>query len=1098
MKPGITKSAVAGLGLLTFTIGCNLPATAADSAKSAIISQPTLEASYVPATQSDKRKTDIYIVQFVESPVVDFNGNENMAATKPAQNAKLDTASLEVKAYKSFLTQTQNQALQNCGVNIANKVYEYTVAFSGMAARMTEAQAALMRAEPNVLKVVRDQRMQMDTDSTREFLELNRGRNSAWRQRFTGEDVIVGVLDSGINPEHPSFADVPTPRRGDRGRLIPYGPAPEGWSGDECDFGNTDFNPLDVPFECNNKVLGGRTYSAGFLRGGDPATVLAPGSSLSARDDNGHGSAAASNAIGNYGVQAIIGGEEVGSDVMSGVAPRARVAAYKVCWDGPIPGSDDDGCFNSDSMAAIDQAVADGVDVINFSIGGSSTAFSSLDAVAFLFAANAGVHVATSAGNSGPDLATTGAPAVVPWITSVGAINDNQNFALGVEVNSPANVAGLKTAIEGAGTVQLEDTGGVTGDIVVAEPADGCTPLTNAADISGNIALVIRGTCAFDAKYAEAEAAGAVAIVVYNDGTASDRMNPFAMGGIDPARAIPGVMIGFSDGDALAAETTANLTLDSANQISLTNRVVDFSSRGPNRGAFDIIKPDVVAPGVNILSAETTTENEDAAGGSTTTESFQFISGTSFSSPHVAGVLALIKQANPDWSPAVARSAIMTTARQDLSTQFSDVPATPFEIGAGHVVPNDTFEPGLAYDVGLSDYAAFTCGNNAQLFSDSVCEFLALEGRSFDGSELNLPSIGVGELLGSQTVNRTVTNVDEPNPYRRRQKASRYKAVIDAPEGIDVKVSPRRLRLRPGESADYSVTFTAQEGAELNEFSFGSITWVERGKKRRYHRQLRHDHPFYAYWAYIFNYYGYGSFYRDYYGDMAKEVRSPIAVRPVPLSAPADIDTNGETSGPDGVSGEVSVPVQFGYNGDYTAALAGIAPAIETPGSVTAEDGLAIISCFDLTGVDHLRMQTFDEDTGTPGSDDLDLRVIFLPNGCSSFDGFSTVGSSGNATSNERIDIANPGDGSYLFVVDYFAAANGGTSIDYNTFVTFVAGDLGNATIDGAPTSASSGSSADIKVNYVNLAPDTRHLGIVSHQDENGELGRTVIGINTR
>jgi len=791
--------------------------------------------------------------------------------------------------------------------------------------------------------------------------------------------------------------------------------------------------------------------------------MLAPGSSLSARDDNGHGSAAASNAIGNYGVQAVIGGEEVGTDVMSGVAPRARLAVYKVCWDGPVIPSagveDDDGCFNSDSMAAIDQAVADGVDVINFSIGGSSTNFDSLDAVAFLFAANAGVHVATSAGNSGPDLATVGNPALVPWITSVGAINDNQNFALGLEVNAPTELAGLKTAIEGAGTARLEDITAITSDLVIVEPANGCEPLTNGRDVDGKIALVIRGACAFDTKYAEAEAAGAVAIVVYNDGTASDRFNPFAMGGIDPSRSIPGVMIGFEDGSALAAASDGNVTLNSENEIPLTNRVVDFSSRGSNRGAPDIIKPDVVAPGVNILSAETITENVDEASGSSGPESFQFISGTSFSSPHVAGVLALIKQAHPDWSPAIARSAMMTTARQNLTTQFSDAPATPFEIGAGHVVPNDTFDPGLAYDVGLSDYAAFTCGNNARLFEDAVCDFLALEGRSFDGSELNLPSIGIGELAGTQTITRTVTNVDEEDPNRRRQRATRYNVVVDAPPGVDVVVSPRRLRLRPGESADYTVTFTAQSDAKFGEFTFGSLTWVEkvRGKKRRA-RQA------------------------------AREVRSPIAVRPVALLTSDEIDVSG-------VDGSVTIPVQFGYSGNYSAMLNGLSQSIPFTEGVTEADGFNSY-CADLPAAVHIRAATFNEETSTPGSDDLDLRV-FRVDACGSFDGLQLLGSSGGTTSDEVIDLVNTEAGSYLFVVDYFAAANGGTSIDYTLWVSGVAGEEGNATIT-APDAATVGDKTDVIVDYEGLTPDTRYFGVVSHKDDSGEISRTIIDISTQ
>lgn len=1097
MKKYLSSTLITALGVCALSSLTTGSALAADSVLSQTQST-TINSSAIPKTNSNKSQTDIYIVHFKGQPIINFGGSNAMAATKPADNQKMDINSNAVKDYKAFLSQTQNQALKNCGVAQSNKVYEYTYSFNGMAAKMTQSQAALMRSQSNVLQVTRDAMQKMDTDSTREFLELNRGRSSSWRrQGYTGENVIIGVLDSGINAEHPSFADVATPRRGDRGRRIPYSLPPEGWSGDECAIGNTDFNPLDVPFECNNKILGARFFVAGYLRGGDPADMLAAGSTLSARDDNGHGSASASNAAGNYGVQATIDGEDVGEDVMSGVAPRARIAIYKVCWDGPAiddpdtaANEEDDGCANSDSMAAIDQAVADGVDVINFSIGGSSTSFGGLDAVAFLFAANAGVHVASSAGNSGPNRDTVGAPAIVPWVTSVGAVNDNQNFALGLQIDAPADLEGTVTAIEGSGAVQLEDAGPISSELIVAEPANGCEPLTNSETINGKIALIVRGVCAFNDKFANAEAAGAIAVVVYNDGTASDRQNPFVMA-LSEERTIPGVMIGFSNGDALVNGIDAAVTLDEVNQISLANRVVDFSSRGANLGALDIIKPDVVAPGVNILSAETTTENADEARGSTGVNSFQFISGTSFSSPHVAGVLALIKQARPDWSPAVAKSAMMTTARQNLSTQFSSEPATPFDIGAGHVVPNDTYEPGLAYEIDLEDYTAFTCGNNAQLFSDDVCDFLALQGRSFDGSELNLASIGIGELVGQQTVTRTVTNVDQRNSRRRFQRPSRYRAIVNAPDGINVTVSPRRLRLSPGQSADYTVTFTTENDANINEFVFGSVTWVEAGKRRR-NRQL------FAYYDYADYFYGYGSnvgYRRN--SRIAKEVRSPIAVRPVALSAPSEVDSQAVTSeGPDGATaaGNVGVDIGFGYSGAYTPAFEGLSESLLLENTVST-DATLVAECFDLPAATHLRMATFDEGTTTPGGDDIDIR-LFTVDDCESFDNLTQVGASETPSSNETVDVINPAAGSYVFVVDFFAAASG-SEVDYRLWLSLVGGDDSNTTVD-APESATVGDTATITLDYADLNVDSRYLGVISHQDANGELGRTIVDVNTQ
>ncbi|GAA6138873.1 hypothetical protein NBRC116583_26200 [Arenicella sp. 4NH20-0111] len=1065
--------------------------------------------------------TDIYIVEFEEKPAMEYEGNlQGMAATKPLEGQKLAINSSSVSTYKSFLSSQHDSALRNCGIEGHQKIYSYNVAFNGMAARMTAEQAALMRTEKNVKSVRKDTMLQMQTDSTREFMKLTKRRDGAWRNGITGEDVIIAVLDSGIHPENPSFADVPTPKRGDRGRKIAYGQAPERWVGDECDFGNTAFNPEDVPFTCNNKLLGARAYSAGFLNGADPAVRLASGSSLSARDDNGHGSAAASNAAGNYGVQAVIGGENVGEDVMSGVAPRARIAAYKVCWDGPLvddpatPANEDndDGCANSDSMAAIDQAVADGVDVINFSVGGASVSFGAPDARAFLNAAGAGVFVASSAGNSGPDRGTVGAPAVAPWITSVGAVNDDQNFALAIDVTAPASVAGQKTAIEGAGPVQLEDIATIAGNVVVAEPANGCDVLTNPGDVAGNIALVIRGGCGFNDKYLQAEAAGAVAIVVYNDGTAPDRLNPFVMGGLDAARTIPGVMIGFTDGDSLAGSAGVAVTIDAANEVSLANRVVDFSSRGPNRGALDIIKPDVVAPGVNILSAETPFENADAGSGG---ESQQFISGTSFSGPHVAGALALIKQAHPDWSPAMARSALMTSARQNVMTQFDDAQATPFDMGAGHIVPNNSFDPGLVYDITLDEYNAFSCENNAQQVSDETCDELASQGFSFKATELNLPSIGVGTLVGQETITRTVTSAEMRNPYRYYQKRAFYKAVIDAPEGVNVTVSPRYLALRPGQSKDYSVTFDVQDGTKFDEFTFGSITWVELGKRRKgqrkkrnkYHYVVKHNQN-YGYNSYGYDYddydygYGYGRnhgwghgsyfyFFDDlfsYLFDYAREAYSPIAVRPVALSVPDSVNASSDSIQPG--TGEASVPVTFGYTGDYTAGLLGLAPSIAFPNSITAADGLKF-DCFDLPAFDHLRVATYDDETSAPGIDDIDLRV-FTTDDCASFANLQQVAASANGGSTESIDLANPTAGGYIFVVDYRDAAASDT-VNYVVNITPIVGDSGNAVL-AAPASAVRGETQNAIISYAGLAP-ARYTGVVTHSDANGEIARTTIDV---
>ena len=787
----------------------------------------------IPAAASKVAPSSIYIVQMKGDPVVSYEGDvAGYKATKPGKGRKVNPKSTHVRNYAAYLEAEQDQAIKSVG---ADKVYNYRYSMNGFAARMTEADAAALRRRGDVVNVWKDEIRQLQTDGSPAYIGLTKG-SEAWSKGYVGEDIVIGVVDSGIWPEHPSFADVPTHKKGNKAKLIPYGPIPPGFTSSGCDFGSE--TPMDSAFSCNNKLVSARCFNMGFSSGPDADNLCGgdgidndPNDFQSARDDDGHGSHTASTAGGNNGVPAEINGEFLGK--ISGIAPRARIAAYKACWTG--------GCAGSDTAAAIDQAVADGVDVINYSVGSDSTYFAGPDDIAFLFAADAGVFVATSNGNSGPGAQTTGTPAGVPWITAVGATQDNGAFYDAASVNTPASIEGEYVAVEGDGPVSLSDTGTITGDVTLASTVTACD-VDGAIDTISGIALVSRGVCSFAEKYNNAATAGAAAIIVYNDGTAADRMDPIEMSA--PDTTIPGVMVSNADGLLMAGESGVNVALI-PNAISAVNRIADFSSRGPNGGAPDVIKPDVSAPGVAILAAAS-----PAAGG----ELFMSISGTSMASPHVAGAFALLKQAHPDWSPAIARSALMTTARQDLKKSFGEDAADPFDIGAGEILPSDANDPGLAYDAGLFDYAAFTCENNVQLFSDASCDVLKDLGFPTDGSDLNLASIGIAELVGTQTITRTVTSVAND----RGKKT--YTVSVDAPPGIDISVSPSTIKLKPGESASYEVTFTVTGNATLDEWVFGSLSWSHTPKR----------------------------FARNPRAKAAKQsVRSPIAVHPVAFSTAA-------------------------------------------------------------------------------------------------------------------------------------------------------------------------------------------------------------------
>ncbi len=975
----------------------------------------------------NKRAKQVYIVRAVGDSILGYKGGvSGFKATKPKQGKKLNVQSAEVKQYSEHLENIHDEILSSVGVSSAEKIYTYRYASNGFAVALTEQQAEQIKAHSGVLNVFKDEILQPHTDSTAQYLGLTE-RGQAWSLGIVGEDVVVGVIDTGIEPEHPSVADVRTPRFGNRGWKMRYGKAPESWYGTGCDFGNGEFNPLDARFACNDKLLKAQYFVEGW-----GADNLLDSEFLSARDSNGHGTHTATTAAGNYGVDAYINGEFQG--VVSGVAPRARIAAYKVCWEGP----EDGGCASSDSMAAIDQAVADGVDVINFSIGGSSTTFNGPDDIAFLLAADAGVWVATSQGNSGPLPSTVGTPAAVPWITAVGASQDDQVFATGVVVNSPADIAGEYLALEGSGVVSLESTGDITSEFAIAEPLDGCGGLTNTEAMDGKIALIIRGTCGFLEKYTSAAVAGASAIVVFNDGTADDRIDPIYMGGFDGTETIPGVMTDYYSGDAIyqalnAGESVVG-TVGPSIKISQDNRIAEFSSRGPNAGAMDIIKPDVTAPGVQILAGGTTLPNS-----STTSGQFVRLNGTSMSSPHVAGVFALLKQVHPDWTPAMARSALMTTARSNLKKTFGDVAADPFDIGAGHVVPGAAFTPGLVYDAGLLDYLAFSCGNNVALVEPSTCEFLTESGYSTDGSDLNLPSIAIGELTGAQVVTRTVTSV----AWGKR----RFRAKVDAPEGVDVWVWPSTISLRKGESATFQVGFRVKPGAKMDEFAYGSLEW-----------------------KYGFN----------------KSVRSPIAVRPVSLNVPSQVDGVGAT-------GSASFDTVFGFDGDFVVGVDGLAEGMPSEnviddGAVNQSDAFVVPE-----GVSFARFAMYDEEVGdgTP-SDDLDIQV-YGPDTA----GFPLAGVSATASSNEVVDVVNPEPGLYIVVVLDYASAEGPTAYTlYNYNLTGT--DAGNLSVS-APATVGAGSTGSVGLDWSGLTEGTRYLGVLDYTGAGVPLAPTTeVSISTK
>ncbi|HFE65965.1 MAG TPA: hypothetical protein ENJ93_01770, partial [Chloroflexi bacterium] len=499
--------------------------------------------------------------------------------------------------YEVGLEASHDASLASAGVDLNNKLYSYKYALNGYAALVTEDQAAEIARQDGVVMVMPDELRQIQTDNSPSFLELD-VRGGPWFKGVTGEGVVVGVIDTGIWPEHPSFAD-------DGSYSAPPITLEDTPANPACNFGNTAWNAEDAPFQCNNKLIGARQ----FLETYKAFTGLTPREYDSARDDNGHGTHTASTAAGNSGVQAEIFGVDRGT--VSGIAPRARVVMYKAL--GELGG------YSSDLTAAIDQAVADGVDVINYSIGGGASLIGS-DDLAFLFAADAGVFVATSNGNSGPGPYTVGGPASVPWITSVGASTQDRTFQGSAVLGNGAEYFGASIT-GGTDVLPLVDAADAGDEL--------CAPGSLDPNVvAGKIVLCKRGAFARVAKSEAVDIAGGAGMILYN---ASDTQSQ-----VTDNHFVPSVHINNTDGLAIKdyIANTANPTASINGGVFTpipAPWMASFSSRGPNPVAEDIIKPDVTAPGVNILAGNTPTPELGAPG-----ELFQAISGTSMSSPHVA------------------------------------------------------------------------------------------------------------------------------------------------------------------------------------------------------------------------------------------------------------------------------------------------------------------------------------------------------------------------------------------------------------------------------------------------------------------------------
>lgn len=759
-----------------------------------------------------------YLVQLADQPAAAYRGGiPGYPATRPQPGRKLDPNSTAVRRYAERLVARHDAALAS--VRGGAKAYSYTVAFNGFAAELTKAQADRLAGTPDVLAVTRDEAREVDTATTPRFLGLTGADGFYAKVRATGEDVVIGIVDSGVWPEHPSFSD-----RDSTGKRV-YRALP-GWNG-RCLPGE-GFTAAS----CNQKLIGARYYNAGF--GGNAGIDAAlPFEFNSPRDHNGHGSHTASTAGGNAGVSATGPGAGLGS--INGIAPRARIASYKACWSVPETAGS---CYNSDTIAAIDQAVSDGVDVLNYSISGTRTNFRDPVEIAFLFAADAGVFVAASAGNSGPTTSTVAHPG--PWLTTVAAGTHDRDGAGSVTLGNGETYQGASLAspvgplpFVDAGSAGLPDADPTAVARCYGAGDNGGKAALDPAEVTGKIVLCDRGQTALLNKSQAVTDAGGLGMVLVNAPTTADTLLAF----LHP---VPTVHLPLAAREAVkayaaTAGATATINASTVTSGAAAPFTAGFSSRGPlQAGAGNLLKPDLIAPGQDILAAVAPPNN----GG----RLFDLYSGTSMSSPHVAGLAALLKQARPTWSPMAIKSALMTTGRDVLDGPATN-PLVIFRQGAGHVVPLKAADPGLVFDSGFADWLRFLCGAQP----GGGCAGVA----PLDPSDYNSPSIAVGALVGTRTVTRTVTSVSA--------KTETYRASVAGLAGFTSAVSPETLTLAPGQSASFTLTST-RTTATLNSYSGGQLTLA---------------------------------------GDGGHTVRVPIVLRPVALAAPAEVSGSGEDLGYD-------------------------------------------------------------------------------------------------------------------------------------------------------------------------------------------------------
>lgn len=991
----------------------------------------------------------VYIVRLTDQPVATYDGGVgNLKATNPrkkiaslakSQKApKLDVDAPEVKEYVSYLKGEQATFITRASrvANSMRVVETYKYGLNGMAVKVTPEEAEALSKLPGVASVEREATYTLDTDVGPEKV----GALALWEQTTNsgvgsfGEGTIIGVIDSGINTDSPSFADV-----GDDGfdHTNPFG---DGVYVGDC--------AGEFPELCNDKLIGVHSY-ARITDDYDDTDVFPPNLPKNGEDYSGHGTHTAGTSGGNILFNVPVLTPEAGVEEsdgiptgfefeqMSGVAPHANVIAYQICYPGRASNGDTYGdCPGAAILAGIEDAMTDGVDVMNYSISGGGFPWTSAVDSAFLSARNAGIFVATSAGNSGPNAGTTSKHA--PWYTAVAATTHGRVIDYPKEIGEFSGGDSELLPLPGN-----SNSGGISASIVYAgdftneNDPDGdsaqCLQPFPENTFSGEIVVCDRGAIARVAKAQNAAAGGAGGFVLGNlDGAATSVDNDVYV--------IPGIHINAANGNQLRdwlAEGEGHMATITASSGELIigdgDDLAGFSSRGPNQ-SISTITPQVAAPGVSIYAAYSDQQfGHDGSAGPAPSD-FDFLNGTSMASPHVAGAAALLMSANPSWTPDNVRSALMMTATTNVRKEDGVTQADWFDMGSGRIQVDQANLVGLVMDESDANYLA------------------ANPNEGGDPRTLNIPSMADDNCVGACSWTRTVTATKD---------GSWTVSGMPISDSLSVTVSPESFDIEEGDSQE--ITVTASSSVSGGDFLFAQLNLSSASSP-------------------------------DLHMPIAVVASTSNIPDEMNISADRSADTTLLTNI---LAVEITEFTARSYGLTKATATTASIPQDSANGSALddLEDGVEVIP---MTVPENAKY--FLAEITASESPDLDLFIVRDANENGIPEAGEVVASSASGTALEKVSIIEPQAGSYFAVVQNWSASTADANDEFTIVTAVVDGDLGdNLTVD-APSSVAAISPFDIRVGWdIDAVEGDKFIGafdVGSSAENAGNFGLVVVELD--